>query len=359
MNGRDIKILFLSYTYPPAVVGGIETYMLQLIGHFREFNPETHALVNTRGLKFLPLFIPYSIIRALLLIRRHGITHLHAASGPHCFQALLLKKLTGVKTSITIHGLDIINRLFFLDRITPFFLRRLDLVFCVSRATRKECISRGIDENSCVAIHNGVDPDVFPLHRPRRVLRKELEAVLHIPLRGKKILVTNGRLIRRKGVEWFVDACMPRLDKSFLYLVSGDGPDREAIVRAIARHGLQERVLLLGRTSFDLLRLIYNCADRFIMPNRRVPGTMEGFGLVILEAGSCGVPVVASDIEGISDAVIHGTTGWLVPELDADAFIRHVKKPPLPAGKMVRAIREKYDWDKITRRYRAEMAKPR
>lgn len=359
MREQNIKILFLSYTYPPAVVGGIETYMLDLIGHFREFNPETYALVNTRGLRFLPLFIPYSIFKALSLIRRHGITHLHAASGPHCFQALLIKKLTGVRTSITIHGLDIINRLFFLDRITPFFLKRLDLVFCVSRATRKECVSRGIAADRCVAIHNGVDPDVFPLRRPRRELRKELEAALQTPLHGKKILVTNGRLIGRKGVEWFVDACMPRLDTRFLYLVSGNGPDREAIARAIARHGLEERVLLLGRTSFELLRLIYNCADCFIMPNRRVPGTMEGFGLVILEAGSCGVPVVASDIEGISDAVIHGTTGWLVPELDADAFIRHVRKPSLPARKMIRAIREKYDWEKIIRRYRAEMARPR
>jgi glycosyltransferase involved in cell wall biosynthesis len=61
--------------------------------------------------------------------------------------------------------------------------------------------------------------------------------------------------------------------------------------------------------------------------------------------------VVASDIEGISDAVIHGTTGWLAPERDADAFIAFLRKTPLPARKIKAAIRRRFNWKAITMEY--------
>ena len=61
-------------------------------------------------------------------------------------------------------------------------------------------------------------------------------------------------------------------------------------------------------------------ADIFIMPNIRSEGDAEGFGLVTLEAAACGLPVLASGIEGITDAVIEGENGWLLPSQDANAW---------------------------------------
>jgi phosphatidylinositol alpha-1,6-mannosyltransferase len=351
MAKKPVKILFLSYVYPPRTIGGIQTYMRDLTAHVAEQNPHTYRIINPGGYAFLALFIPYSIFKAVGLIRRHGITHLHVASGPHCFQALLIKKLTGVKATITIHGLDIMIETLWLDRIIAFFARRLDRVFCVSNATKRECVRRGVPAEKCVVIFNGVDPGVFPLDRPRKELRAGLGRMLGVSLDHRKILVANGRLVKRKGVDWFVRSVVPRLDRRCLFLVSGDGPERDAIRESISDCGLGDRVMLLGRTSDELLRLLYNTADYFIMPNIHEPGNMEGFGLVVLEAASCGATVVASDIEGISDAVVNGVTGWLVPERDADAFARHIAKAPLPGRKVIGEVRKRFDWRVIAAQY--------
>ncbi len=351
MDKNPVKILFFSYTFPPRIIGGIETYMYELTSHFKEIHPETYTLVNRRGLAFLPVFIPYSIFKAIRLIRKHNITHLHSASGPHCFEALLIRKLTGVKLSITIHGLDIIIKLFMLDRILPFFVKRFDKIFCVSNATRRECIARGVPAEKCAVIFNGVNPDTFPLKLTRKEMQAELEHTAGISLKGKKVLCTNGRLIKRKGVAWFILNVMPKLEERYIYLVSGDGPERDEIKAAIAGGGLESRVRMLGKTGFRTLRLLYNAADMFIMPNIQDPGTMEGFGLVILEAGSCGTPVIASKIEGISDAVIHGVTGWLVPEKDVNGFIKRIHDFSLPRAKIIATIKKRFDWASIAAQY--------
>lgn len=348
---KPVKILFISYVYPPKTIGGIQTYMRDLTAHVAALNPSTYTLINPGGYVFLALFIPYSIFKAVRLIRRHGITHLHVASGPHCFQALLLKKLTGVRATITIHGLDIMIETLWLDRIIAWFVSRLDRVFCVSNATRRECERRGVPPEKCTVIFNGVDPGIFPLRSPRGELRAELAGALGLPLAGRRILLSNGRLVRRKGVEWFIRSVVPSLDRRALFIVSGDGPERETVAAAVAECGVSDRVVLLGRTSDELLRLLYNTTDYFIMPNISEPGNMEGFGLVILEAASCGATVIASDIEGISDAVVHGVTGWLVPERDAGAFARHVATPPLPPAKVVEAVRKRFDWRVIASQY--------
>ena len=340
---KPVKILFLSYVYPPKTIGGIQTYIRDLAAHVAAQNPSTYTLINPGGYAFLVIFIPYSIFKAVRLIRRHGITHLHSASGPHCFQALLLKKLTGVKATITIHGLDIMIETLWLDKIIAHFVGRLDRVFCVSNATRRECERRGVPPEKCTVI--------VPLRFPRGELRGKLAGALGLSLAGRKILLSNGRLVRRKGVEWFIRSVVPSLDRRALFIVSGDGPERDAIASAVAECGVSDRVVLLGRTSDELLRLLYNTADYFIMPNISEPGNMEGFGLVILEAASCGATVIASDIEGIRDAVVHGVTGWLVPERDAGAFARHIARKALPPAKVADAVRTRYDWRVIASQY--------
>ncbi|MCU0845219.1 MAG: glycosyltransferase family 4 protein [Spirochaetes bacterium] len=355
MLKKPVKVLFLSYVYPPKTIGGIQTYMRDLTAHVAAQNSPTYTLINPGGYAFLALFIPYSILKAISLIRRHGITHLHVASGPHCFQALLIKKLTGVKVSITIHGLDIMIETFRLDRIIAFFVRRLDRVICVSNATKRECVRRGVPPEKCAVIFNGVDPGIFPLHRPRNEMRTELEEALGMPLGKRKLLLSNGRLVKRKGVEWFIRSVVPRLDRCCLFIVSGDGPERDAVRDAVSECGVGDRVLLLGRTSDELLRLLYNTADYFIMPNIHEPGTMEGFGLVILEAASCGASVIAAEIEGISDAVVNGVTGWLVPERDADAFALHIAKAPISPRKVADAVRKRFDWKVIAAQYIEEL----
>ncbi len=117
---------------------------------------------------------------------------------------------------------------------------------------------------------------------------------------------------------------MPRLPAHVHYWLAGDGPDASAIEAAIERHRLQERVRRLGRVPDDVLHQLYRAADLFIMPNRPVPGDMEGFGVVMLEAALCGAPVLAARLEGIQDVVAEGENGHLIESGDADGFVRWI-----------------------------------
>jgi phosphatidylinositol alpha-1,6-mannosyltransferase len=87
------------------------------------------------------------------------------------------------------------------------------------------------------------------------------------------------------------------------------------------------------------------------MPNITVPGDVEGFGIVALEAGSCGLPVVASNIQGLRDAVINGKTGYLVEEGDVDGFVGRITDMNLDKDQIRKIVNSTFDWANIYKRY--------
>jgi phosphatidylinositol alpha-1,6-mannosyltransferase len=119
---------------------------------------------------------------------------------------------------------------------------------------------------------------------------------------------------------------MPSLPDDAHLLVAGEGPERARIEAAIATHSLSSRVRLLGAVSNAELALMYQGSDLFVMPNVPVAGDMEGFGLVMLEAGLCGMPVIASRLEGIADVITDGANGHLVESGRADQFVHAITR---------------------------------
>lgn len=212
------------------------------------------------------------------------------------------------------------------------FVRRvlasLDLTFPISRATADECRQRGLPEDRIHVLPCGVDTTLFSPPVDRAAARAELlRAIGETPETipdDRLLLVSVGRHQERKGFQWFADQVMPRLPEDVLYLVTGEGPMTPAIRAAVERHGLQGRVRMLGKVPEETLRVLYRGGDLFMMPNVHVEGDIEGFGVVMLEAGMCGLPVLAADLEGISDVVTEGANGHLLPSGDADAFVRAV-----------------------------------
>ena len=205
--------------------------------------------------------------------------------------------------------------------LVPRVFDALDLVFPISRATGQECLLRGLPESKMHVIPCGVDTGLFAPPHDRAAARRELLAAIGETVPdGTLILCSVGRHQERKGFHWFVDAVMPRLPADVLYLVTGEGPTTPQIQAAIERRGLGGRVRMLGKVSEEMLRTLYRGGDLFIMPNIHVPGDIEGFGVVMLEAGLCGMPVLAAELEGISDVICEGENGHLVPTRDAEAF---------------------------------------
>ncbi|QCW24897.1 glycosyltransferase family 4 protein [Lysobacter enzymogenes] len=210
----------------------------------------------------------------------------------------------GVPVAVVVHGLDIDwPHRGYRAYLRRFFWNRCDVYFCISRYVRDRLGEGGVDPARCALVHPGVaatapSPRVPPAAEPR--------------------LLILGRLVRRKGALWFGDHVMPKLradPRGIVLDIVGEGPDRAAIERAIEREGLHARVRLWGEVDDAEKARRLDACDLALMPNRRVPGDPEGFGLVALEAAMSGRYVLAADLEGLRDALADPALGRLLPEL--------------------------------------------
>jgi len=134
---------------------------------------------------------------------------------------------------------------------------------------------------------------------------------------GLRILFV-GRLVERKGVTHLIEA-VRRLppDSRPRLTVIGDGPERTSLEAQIARDGVSDRVTVRGRVSEAELKDAYASSDVLVLPSiLDARGDTEGLGVVLLEAMSYGVPVIGSNLGGITDIVRDGETGLLVPPGD-------------------------------------------
>ena len=345
------EILIITRNYPPKV-GGLEKYSFALIEAFSSLM-KTHRITLSKSKRHLLWFLPFSLIKALFIVNKHSIPKIHLCDGLLAPVGLILKMLTGAEVSVTIHGLDITydNRLY--RKFIPSCVAKLDRIVCVSHATLGELLKRApvLPEN-CIVIPNGIQRDEMYLADPRRELERRFEQLTRLNLSNRKVILTLGHLVKRKGARWFVSRVMPELPEEYLYLVAGEGPERDAIEKAVMDYDLKHRVFLLGEISHECRTLSYNLADILVMPNITVPRDVEGFGIVAIEAGTCGLPVVASNVQGIRDAVIDGQTGYLVGEKNVAGFIRRITEMDLEKEKIRNIVNEAFNWEKLSEKYR-------
>lgn len=345
-----LKALFITRNYPPKV-GGLEAYSYNLIKEFEAHNI-IYKIVLTKSNIHLVWFFPYCFLKAFYITWKHAIRSIHLCDGLLAPIGVLLKLVTRTKISISVVGLDITYKKSFYQLIIPWCVARLDKVICISRSTRNECIRRGIPYHKCTVVPIGIRPNDIYLPNSRDVLHRRLEKLVGVSLRNKIVLVTIGRLVQRKGVAWFVGNVMPRLDTSYHYLIVGDGPEHEHIQEVVKQYNLQNQVSMCGKVSDEERNVFYNASDIFIMPNITVPDDVEGFGIVVIEAGSCGLPVIASNIQGIRDAVLDGKTGYLVKERDVDGFLTKINTMNLKKENVRSIVNSTFDWAQIYKRYR-------
>jgi phosphatidylinositol alpha-1,6-mannosyltransferase len=160
-----------------------------------------------------------------------------------------------------------------------------------------------------VKIAPGIDVEHF-LPTDASALRKSLG------LTEKKVIVSVGRLVHRKGQDRLIEA-MPEILKTVSnahLLLVGEGPHRDHLQNLIQKHRLEGSVTLIGRIDYKDLPLYICVGDIFAMPSRsRLMGLeVEGLGIVYLEASACGLPVLAGNSGGAPDAVVQNETGLVV-----------------------------------------------
>ena len=342
------RILFIARNYPP-IFGGQEKNAEDFYTHMSPLT-KVDLLANPKGKKHLPPFF----LQAFLYLIQNGKTYdvIHFNDAVMSPLLPIIRLFSKAKVSFTINGLDIVYDNPFYQAIIPFFLRRADRLFPISSYTAQECKKRGIPSENMRIITVGITK-IAPQLLDEFSISKFLEKYA-INRKTNKVLVSIGRLVKRKGHSWFLENVFPLLPENSIYLIGGDGPERSTLETIITKKQLENRVYLLGRIPDEDKQAALQIADLFIMPNIRIKNDPEGFGIVLLEAGSYGVPVIASNIEGITSAVIDGVTGRLITEGDANGFVEAILHDGINRSGIRQAIEANYHWDQIAKKFLAE-----
>jgi glycosyltransferase involved in cell wall biosynthesis len=301
-----MRVLFVTRKYPPRL-GGMESLSFGLTTGYPE--PKTIIALG-RSQKHLVWFLPYVFARVALTAHRYDVIHLGDAvlSPVGLLPRLLFKR----QVAVSVHGLDLTFPHPLYQAYLKLFLRARVFI-ANSESTRRLAEGRGLAPVRTITI--GVPERYFGIARATSQ-DPELEA----KRAGRTVLLTVGRLVRRKGVAWFVRNVLPELS-NVLYLVIGVGPDRDDILRAASETGTTDKLWLAGKINDSRLAHLLGGSDIFVMPNVEVPGDTEGFGIVAIEAAASGLPVVAARLEGIPDAIADGQNGRLLESGNASAFI--------------------------------------
>jgi phosphatidyl-myo-inositol dimannoside synthase len=351
-----MKVLFIARRFPPSV-GGMERFAFDLSNALAE-KVELQKITWGGSSVWLPLVLPWFGMKAFFkLLATRDIAVIHMQDAVQAPIGWLLHLIFRKPYVVVAHGLDITYRNAFYQHVILPFVRRADMVISISTATKEEADARGVDSAKSRVITLGTHDDYGHPTPDKHALSGRIGHSLS----DRKLLLTTGRLVKRKGVEWFILNVLPALvkrDKAVLYLVAGDGTERQAIEAAIKKTNLQKNVILLGRVSEETRSLLYQSCDVFVMPNIAVRGDMEGFGIVAHEAATAELAVVASNLEGIADALSDGKNGILLQPGDARAYAETINRL-LADAKKRRALGQKartytlanYGWGKIADKY--------
>jgi phosphatidylinositol alpha-1,6-mannosyltransferase len=166
-----------------------------------------------------------------------------------------------------------------------------------------------VPASKVAVMHPGVDTGRF-VPAPRNAAVRE-----QLGWGNRRVILTVGALQRRKGQDTLIRAlpAIRRRCPDVLYVMAGEGWERDYLQRLAADQGVGDLVQFRGVPTDDELIQCYQQCDLFALPNRRIGWDIEGFGIVLLEAQACGKAVIAGMSGGTGDTLEPGVTGHLVP----------------------------------------------
>ncbi len=350
-NSTKVRVLYVARGVPP-IVGGMERYSGDLIASGSADSSQAFTWSGSRV--HLLWWIPWTWFRTVWCLASGAYDVLHVTDALLAPFFLSAARLTGVPIVVTTHALDVVWSPAVYQWCMRMFLPRCDRLVAVSQATARECEARGVKPEQITIIPNGIHPASMT---DRAVARSHLLETYGLPP-NSFILLSVGRLIERKNLAWFIECVLPRLPERAILLVLGDGPEFEKLSRISRASAHTNQIRFAGRVSSAERDLAYDGSDLFLMPNRSVPGDAEGFGIVNIEAASHGLPVVASRLEGITEAVIDGENGRTLPPEDTEAFvetIQHFMDHEVERQRLAERARQftiaRFDWTELAKQY--------
>jgi phosphatidylinositol alpha-1,6-mannosyltransferase len=320
--------------------GGIENFILGLLRHLpnegitgeqvviytsSEKNSESfdESLTHELGVKIIrdprKVLLPTPAINSRIrkVMKKHGSTHLwFGAAAPLALSTKYLKK-NGAQFAIALtHGHEV-----WWSAIWPFSWvmkrigKRVDVLTYLGNFTR-DAIRKSVGSDvKMIHIAPGIDCSHF---KPGE---KSADLVSELDLKEKKVIVVVGRLVRRKGQDRLIQAMPLILDQhpEAHLLIVGIGGYEKKLLELAANSSARDSITFVGRVNYSDLPTYFRLGDIFAMPARsRLAGLeVEGLGIVYLEAGATGLPVVGGDSGGAPDAVLDGESGFVVDGNDS------------------------------------------
>ena len=359
-RGSRMKVLFITRKWPPAV-GGMELYSREIAAAMSRYAEiDIEALPGRRDGRppsAAALFLFFVRASFALAIRGHRYDVIHFGDFV-LFPLAVWSAIVAPRTRkiVTVHGLDLIygqrrGVLPFVYRLYVHGARALQHVvdcFVANSAATAE-VAKALGFRRVSAVPLGI---ALPEKAPAPTA---IDAARQAAARGKdKYILFVGRIVPRKRLAWFAENVLPRLDDGVSLKIVGAAWDQKELARALEN----SRAKYLGRVDDSELQRLREGAAVTVMPNLNLnDGDMEGFGLAALEAAASGSLLVASNVEGIVDAVVDKETGFLAKGGDADDWVEKVSKllawsPNERARFLANArdvIEKWYSWDRVAR----------
>lgn len=368
-----MRTLLITRNFPP-LRGGMERLNERMFGYLRARDPASallgpagsarHAPAGADVVELaagpLPLTLASSLVRGVGLARRIRPDVVIAGSGLTAPAVVAAARAAGAIPAVYLHGLDIVasSRLYRAAWLPC--IRRCRRVLVNSANTRRLAIAAGIEPDRIRVVHPGTD-----LPAPDSGARARFRA-RHGISEGIPVLLSVGRMTERKGLAEFVAEAFPAIvaaqpqavlvvigDQAPNALHRGAGAGFARVQAAADAKGLAGSVKWLGPCSDAELAEAYQGADVHVFPVRDLPGDVEGFGMVAIEAAAHGLPTIAFDVGGVADAVVDRSNGRLIPADDHVAFaaavVELLDEDKADQAARARAFARRFSWERFGR----------
>jgi glycosyltransferase involved in cell wall biosynthesis len=272
--------------------------------------------------------MPFILLKVLLLLKRLRPSVIRAYNPLHGFIGVMLGRLLGIPTVISLHG-DYDEERYFrkklygkgslprniVERITEkIALSLADCVLCVSHFVKKYALRYGA-KNPTV-LYNKVDLTLFKPDLDTRSFRRQLG------LENKRVLLYVGRVDKQKNVACLIKTIKELVDMSLSnvhLIVVGTGPEVEELKKLALQLGVQDKITFTGPVPHEKLPPYYSTADIYVHAS-----FFEGFGIPLIEAMSSGKPIVAAEVGPIPEIV--EDAGILISRMDPRLFAKAIVK---------------------------------
>ncbi len=284
--------------------------------HRFPLSSDSWGVASWRGLKYY-----YGIWRKLdRLVRDGAINQVHCGRLiPEGIPALINKVIRRTPYTCYVHGEDIevARTSREVTLLTRWVMKNAEHVVANSENTA-DILRKwwSVEEDQLIVMTPGVDVQRFvPADSGQETIWP-----------GRSVILTVGRLQRRKGQDMMIQA-LPQIREAvpeILYCIVGGGNDEQYLRELAKTKGVTDQVEFAGELTDDQMLACYQCCELFALPNRRINNDDEGFGMVLLEAQSCGKPVLAGDAGGTRETLLANETGVIVDCTNPDTLAQAV-----------------------------------